>query len=82
MQNKDLRWVRPEYVFGSDNVEKSARTAKREATKSETFVDDGKQETFTVAQIASLLATLHGHDSTLVRRRSRCNRVGQQEPPR
>jgi hypothetical protein len=25
MQNKDLRWVRPEYVFGSDETEKPAR---------------------------------------------------------
>ena len=54
MQNKDLRWVRPEYVFGSDEAEKPARAAKRKATKSEPFVDDGKQEIFTVAQIASL----------------------------
>ena len=54
MQNKDLRWVRPEYVFGSDETEKPARAAKRKASKEEPFVDDGTQETFTVAQIASL----------------------------
>ena len=53
MDNKDLRWVRPEYVFGSDEAEKPARTAKRKATKSERFVDEG-QDVFTVAQIASL----------------------------
>ncbi len=54
MQNKDLRWVRPEYVFGSDEAEKPERTAKRKATKSEPFVDDGTLDTFTVAQIASM----------------------------
>jgi hypothetical protein len=54
MQNKDLRWARPEYVFGSDEAEKPERTAKRKATKSEPFVDDGTLDTFTVAQIASM----------------------------
>jgi hypothetical protein len=54
MQNQDLRWVRPEYVFGSDEAEKPARAAKRKATKSEPFIDDGTLDTFTVAQIASL----------------------------
>lgn len=54
MQNKDLRWVRPEYVFRSDEAEKPARAAKRKATKSEPFVDDGTLDTFTVAQIASM----------------------------
>jgi hypothetical protein len=55
MQNKDLRWVRPEYVFGSDEAEKPARGAKRKATKAEErFVDDGTIQTFTVAQIASM----------------------------
>jgi hypothetical protein len=56
MQNKDLRWVRPEYVFGSDEAEKTARAAKRKASKEEPFVDDGTLETFTVAQVASLLS--------------------------
>jgi hypothetical protein len=54
MQNKDLRWVRPEYTFGSNEAEPAPHGRKRKATKSEPFVDDGKQETFTVAQIASL----------------------------
>ena len=54
MQNKDLRWVRPEYVFGSDEAEKPTRAAKRKATKSEPFTDDGTLDTFTVAQIASM----------------------------
>jgi hypothetical protein len=53
MQNKDLRWVRPEYTFGANEAEPAPR-GKRKASKSEPFVDDGKQETFTVAQIASL----------------------------
>lgn len=53
MQNKDLRWVRPEYAFGANEAEPAPR-GKRKASKSEPFVDDGKQETFTVAQIASL----------------------------
>src|SRR5271156_2517660 len=54
MQNKDLRWVRPEYTFGSNEAEPAPSGRKRKASKSEPFVDDGKQETFTVAQIASL----------------------------
>jgi hypothetical protein len=54
MDNSKLRWVRPQYVFGSDEAEKPARAAKRKATKSEPFVDDGILDTFTVAQIASL----------------------------
>ena len=54
MQNKDLRWVRPEYAFGSNEAETTPRGKKRKPAKDETFVDDGKQETFTVAQIASL----------------------------
>jgi hypothetical protein len=53
MDNSKLRWVRPEYVFGSDEAEKPVRTAKRKASKEEPFVDDG-QDVFTVAQIASL----------------------------
>ncbi|MGA7225516.1 MAG: hypothetical protein WBX16_21850 [Candidatus Acidiferrales bacterium] len=54
MQNKDLRWVRPEYVFGSDEAEKPTHAAKRKASKKESFVDDGTLDTFTVSQIASL----------------------------
>ena len=54
MDNKDLRWVRPEYTFGSNEAEPATTGRKRKASKSEPFVDDGKQETFTVAQIASL----------------------------
>src|SRR5277367_3442310 len=54
MQNKDLRWVRPEYTFGSNEAEPAPSGRKRKASKSEPFVDDGKQETLTVAQIASL----------------------------
>jgi|SRR5271168_1156296 len=54
MQNKDLRWVRPDYNFGSNEAEPAPSGRKRKATKSEPFVDDGKQEAFTVAQIASL----------------------------
>ncbi len=54
MQNKDLRWVRPEYAFGSNEAEPAPRGKKRKPAKDEPFVDDGKQETFTVAQIASL----------------------------
>ena len=53
MDNSKLRWVRPEYVFGSDEAEKPARAAKRKATKSERFVDEG-QDVFTVEQVASL----------------------------
>jgi hypothetical protein len=54
MENKDLRWVRPEYTFGANEAEPAPRGRKRKPTKSEPFVDNGKQETFTVAQIASL----------------------------
>ena len=54
MQNKDLRWVRPEYAFGSNEAEPTPPNKKRKPAKDEPFVDDGKQETFTVAQIASL----------------------------
>ena len=54
MDNKDLRWVRPEYAFGSNEAEPAPSGRKRKTSKSEQFVDDGKQETFTVAQIASL----------------------------
>jgi hypothetical protein len=53
VDNKDLRWVRPEYAFGANEAEPSPRR-KRKPTKDEPFVDDGKQETLTVAQIASL----------------------------
>ena len=53
MKNSDLRWVRPEYTFNANEAEPAPR-GKRKATKSEPFVDEGKQETFTVAQIASL----------------------------
>jgi hypothetical protein len=54
MDNSKLRWVRPEYVFGSDEAEKPAPAAKRKAAKSEVFIDDGTLDTFTVAQIASM----------------------------
>jgi hypothetical protein len=54
MENKDLRWVRAEYSFGANEAEPAPSGRKRKATKSEPFADDGKQETFTVAQIASL----------------------------
>src|SRR5271156_973317 len=54
MQNKDLRWVRPDYNFGSNEAEPAPSGRKRKAATAEPFVDDGKQETFTVAQIASL----------------------------
>jgi hypothetical protein len=53
-ENKDLRWVRPGYSFGSDEAENPSAGKRRKDSKSEQFVDDGKQETFTVAQIASL----------------------------
>jgi hypothetical protein len=54
MENKDLRWVRPAYAFGSNEAEPAPRGRKRKTTAAEPFVDDGKQDTFTVAQIASL----------------------------
>jgi hypothetical protein len=54
VDNKDLRWVRPEYAFGSNEAEPAPRGKKRKPTKDEPFVDDGTQENFTVAQIASL----------------------------
>jgi hypothetical protein len=55
MDNSKLRWVRPEYVFGSDEAEKPARAAKRKAARAdEPFIDDGTLDTFTVAQIASM----------------------------
>jgi hypothetical protein len=38
----------------TDETEPAPRDKKRKATKNEPFADDGKQETFTVAQIASL----------------------------
>jgi hypothetical protein len=54
-ENKDLRWVQPAYSFGSNEAETAAAAGKRrKALKNEPFVDDGKQDTFTVAQIASL----------------------------
>ena len=53
IENKDLRWVRPEFEFGSDKAEKPARKNQK-ASKSEIFVDDGTHETFTVAEIASM----------------------------
>lgn len=52
MQNKDLRWVQPGFSVDG-NVETSARARKRKV-KDEPFIDDGKQETFTVAEVASL----------------------------
>lgn len=53
MQNKDLRWVQPGYtVDGPDDT--PTRTRKRKPSKDEPFIDDGKQDTFTVAEIASL----------------------------
>ena len=53
MQNKDLRWVQPAYTVDG-SVETSTRPRKRKPSKDEPFIDDGKQETFTVAEIASL----------------------------
>jgi len=52
MENKDLLWVRPDYTPGKPAAEKPAR--KRKPSKDEPFVDDGKQTTFTAAQIASM----------------------------
>jgi hypothetical protein len=54
MQNKDLLWVRPDFAAGKIAPENPSRPAKRKATKSEPFVDDGTLGTFTVAQIASM----------------------------
>jgi hypothetical protein len=51
MQNKDLRWVQPNLLA---SVVEPAPARKRKSTKNEPFADDGKQETFTVAEIASL----------------------------
>jgi hypothetical protein len=52
MQNKDLRWVQPDLLnFGAGEP---ARPSKRKSPQNEPFVDDGVQETFTVAEIASL----------------------------
>lgn len=53
MQNKDLRWVQPGYTVDG-TVEAPSRTRKRKSSKDEPFIDDGKQETLTVAEIASL----------------------------
>jgi hypothetical protein len=53
MQNKDLRWVQPGYTADGPD-ESPARRRKRKPQKDELFIDDGKQETFTVAEIASL----------------------------
>lgn len=53
----DFGWLRrPEYAFGSNEAGKPTRGAKRKASKAEPFVDDGTLETFTVAQVASLLS--------------------------
>jgi predicted DNA binding CopG/RHH family protein len=54
MENKDLLWVRPDYTPGKPTAEKATRKRERKPSKDETFIDDGKQASFTVAQIASL----------------------------
>jgi hypothetical protein len=54
MQNKDLLWANPDYSPGKAVAEKPARKRGRKPSKDEFFIDDGKQTTFTVAQIASL----------------------------
>jgi hypothetical protein len=46
------------YYFNEDDIQRltefAAQRVKRKTTSNETFIDDGKQETFTVAEIASL----------------------------
>jgi len=54
MQNKDLRWVRPECDFNSDRAEAAPRGKKQRPPKNELFVDDGR-DVLTVAQIADIL---------------------------
>lgn len=54
MRNKDLLWVRPDYAAGKIVPENPARGGGRKSSKGDPFVDDHKQEFFTVAQIASM----------------------------
>jgi len=54
VQNKDLLWVQPDFVVGRGVSEMPGHRGKRKVAKADLFVDDGLQETFTVAQIASL----------------------------
>jgi hypothetical protein len=53
MKIKDLLWVRPDLLTGTNAPSPMARPTKQKAPKNEPFVDDGR-ETFTVAEIASL----------------------------
>jgi len=46
--------VQPDFGVGRGVSEKPERGSKRKIGKADLFVDDGLQETFTVAQIASL----------------------------
>lgn len=54
MQNKDLLWVRPDYAAGKIAAEEPARKSSKK--QPQPFVDDGTLDTFTVAQVASLLS--------------------------
>ena len=61
MKKKDLLWTDPSILFDGTQVvgakpirEALADRAKRKSAKDASFVDDGKQETFTVAEVAEL----------------------------
>jgi len=54
MDNSKLRWVQPNYTFGTNESEAPAPLSKRKRSTKKPVEDDGKQP-LTVSQAASLL---------------------------